>query len=75
MKVNISIGRLFPLLVLVAAIVLSAGLFLAKEHIRIQTAEITSLRERVMNLETVINQGVKFEVQAEEKPKLSAERI
>ena len=37
--------------------------------------EMNRLRMRVDNLEIVINHGVKFEIQAEEKPKMSAEQI
>ena len=55
MKIDINVGKLFPLLAFLIALVLSLGLFLAKENIKMQKAEIASLRGRVHNLEIVIN--------------------
>ena len=62
-----------PMIVLLAIIVVS--LIVIASTVTSQKNEMNRLRMRVDNLETVINQGVKFEIQAEEKPKLSAERI
>ena len=55
MKINLNIGKVFPLLAFLIALVLALGLFLAKENIKMQKQEIVSLRGRVHNLEVVIN--------------------
>jgi len=55
MKINMNVGKTFPLLAFLIALVLSLGLFLAKENIKMQKQEIASLRGRVHNLEIVIN--------------------
>ena len=55
MKINMNVGKTFPLLAFLIALVLSLGLFLAKENIKMQKQEIDSLQGRVHNLEIMIN--------------------
>ena len=75
MKIDINVGKLFPLLAFLIALVLSLGLFLAKENIKMQKAEIASLRGRVYNLEVVINYEMTKPPPVESRARLSAKQL